>query len=168
MNKVWGWFGSPAAPVWPPRPVDRGSLFARSGPLRGPARRSAPGARVDARHAAQAIHALPALTRAQNIHVLLFATPGRQDAACRDRCSDASTAGFFEATPRTGRWSSRAGGCGKQRMDALRRRVSHGWLTEPRSNTRPGTTPPGDLDPFPQSGNPSKGRRTSYGFFLRV
>src|SRR5690606_15230651 len=63
---------------WTPRPVDRASLFARSGPLRGPARRSAPGARVDARHAAQAIHALPALTRAQNIHVLLVATPGRQ------------------------------------------------------------------------------------------
>src|SRR5690606_14128741 len=77
MNKVWGRFGSPAAPVWPPRPVDRGSLFARSGPLRGPARRSAPGARVDARHAAQAIHALPALTRAQNNHVLLVETAGR-------------------------------------------------------------------------------------------
>src|SRR5690606_31818738 len=64
-----------------PRPVARGSLFARSGPLRGPARRSAPGARVDARHAAQAIQALPALTRAQNIHVLLVAIPSRQGAA---------------------------------------------------------------------------------------
>src|SRR5690606_33262482 len=117
----------------PPRPVDRRSLFARSG------------------------H--PALTRAQNIHVLPFATPGRQDAACRDWCSDVSTAGFFEATPRTGRWSSRAGGCGKQRMDALRRRVSHGWLTEPRSNTRPGTTPTGDLDPFLQSGHSLEGSK---------
>src|SRR5690606_41114064 len=52
-----------------PRPVDWRSLFARSGALHGPARHSVPGARVYARHAAQAIHALPALTRAQNIHV---------------------------------------------------------------------------------------------------
>ena len=43
------------------------------------------------------------------------------------------------------RKSSRGGGCGEQRMDALRRRVSHGWLTEPRSNPRLGTTPAGGL-----------------------
>src|SRR5690606_6926982 len=73
-----------------PRPVGRGSLFARSGPLRGPARQSMPGAHVDARHAAQAIHALPALTRAQNIHVLLVAITGRQDAAHRCFRCDAS------------------------------------------------------------------------------
>src|SRR5690606_33913676 len=93
------------------------------------------------------------------------ATPGRQDAARRDWCSDVSTAGFFEATPGTGRWSSRAGGCGKQRMDALRRRVSHGWLTEPRSNLWPGTAPPGDLDPFPQSGQSLEGAKNLLWFF---
>src|SRR5690606_21452582 len=45
-----------------------------------------------------------------------------------------------KATPVTGRWSFRGGGCGEQRMDALRWRVSHGWLTEPRSNPHLGTT----------------------------
>src|SRR5690606_1443629 len=50
-------------------------------------------------------------------------------------------ASFFEATSVTGQWSFRGGGCGKQRMDALRRRVSHGWLNEPGSNPRPGTAP---------------------------
>src|SRR5690606_23804106 len=59
----------------------------------------------------------------------------------------ASMCSFFEATPVTGRWSFWAGGCGKQRMDALRRRVSHGWLTEPKSNPRAGTTPAGGRDP---------------------
>src|SRR5690606_21964793 len=47
----------------------------------------------------------------------------------------------YEANPMNGRWSFRGGDCGKQRMDALRRRVSHGWLTEPKSSPRPGTTP---------------------------
>src|SRR5690606_15377873 len=47
-----------------PRPADRGSLFARSG--------------------------RPALTRAQNIHVLLSAIPGRQGAAPRRSRCDAS------------------------------------------------------------------------------
>src|SRR5690606_19767893 len=70
-----GYWTARAGFEWTPRPVDRRSLFARSGPQRGPARHSMPGARVDARHAAQAIHALPALTRAQNIHVLLAAIP---------------------------------------------------------------------------------------------
>ena len=42
-----------------PRPVGRGSLFARSAPLRGPARRSAPGVRTGARHAAQTARAHP-------------------------------------------------------------------------------------------------------------
>src|SRR5690606_16753599 len=98
-----------------PHPVDRGSLSARSG------------------------H--PALTHAQNIHVLLPAIPGRQGTAHCDWCCDASIARFFEAAPVTGPWSSRGGDCGEQRMDALRRRVSHGWLTEPRSNPRPGTAP---------------------------
>ena len=32
----------------------------------------------------------------------------------------------FDATPVNGQWSIRAGGCVEQRMDALRRRVSHG------------------------------------------
>src|SRR5690606_23783062 len=133
MNKVWGRFGSPAAPVWPPRPVDRGSLFARSGPLRGPARRGAPGARVDARHAAQAIHALPALTHAQNIHVLLAAIPGRQGTAHCDGCC-----GFDGSLFRNhvSDWAMVVPGRG-----LLRPRVSHGWLTEPGSNPRAGTTP---------------------------
>src|SRR5690606_25497369 len=75
---------------------------------------------------------------------LLAALPGRQDAA---HCCDASRGSFLEATPVMGRWSFRAGGCGKQRMDALRRRVSHGWLTEPKSNPRLGTTPRRRPDP---------------------
>src|SRR5690606_32403031 len=84
-------------------------------------------------------------TRAQNIHALLSATRGRQDTAHCDGCRDASMGSLFEATPMIGRWSFRGGGCGKQRMDALRRRVSHGWLTEPGSNPRPGTTPTAGL-----------------------
>src|SRR5690606_23610146 len=99
------------------------------------------GARVDARHAAQAIHALPALTRAQDIHVLLSATPGRQGAAHRYLTRDTSIGGRFEATPLNDQRSVRAGDCGEQRMDALRRRVSLGWLTEPSSNPRAGATP---------------------------
>src|SRR5690606_19538947 len=72
---------------------------------------------------------------------LLAAIPGRQDTAHRCPCRDALVASWFEATPVTWRRSFRARGCVKQRMDALRRRVSHGWLTEPGSNPWPGTTP---------------------------
>src|SRR5690606_21169203 len=115
-----------------PRPAARGSLFARSG------------------------H--PVLTRAQNIHVLLVAIPGRQGAAHCDCCHDAPVGAFLETTSVTARWSSRGGGCGKQRMDALRRRVSHGWLTEPGSNPRRGTTPDRSPDPVAcPSADPSNG-----------
>src|SRR5690606_33562333 len=106
-NKGQGCWNPRTGFDWTPRPVDRGSLFARSGPLRGPDRRSAPGARVDARHAAQAIHALPALTHAQNIHVLLYAIPGRQDTAHCDGGCDASVRDFSKATPVN--WRCRAG-----------------------------------------------------------
>src|SRR5690606_12381127 len=53
----------------------------------------------------------------------------------------------FEAMPVTGQWSFRGGGCETQRREARRRRVSHGWLTEPGSNPRPGTTPAEVLNP---------------------
>src|SRR5690606_23985626 len=68
----------------------------------------------------QDIHAL---TRAQNIHVLVDAIPGRQGAAHCDWDGDASKkSDLFKAAPVIGRWSFRTG-CGKQRMDALRRRA---------------------------------------------
>src|SRR5690606_35469934 len=60
-----------------PRPAGRGSLFTRSGHR--------------------------ALTRAQNIHVLLVATPGRQDAAHRSCCCDASVTAFSKPRSRVGR-----------------------------------------------------------------
>src|SRR5690606_19900162 len=63
---------------------------------------------MDARHAAQAVHALPALTRAQNIHALLVAIPGRQGAAHRCFRCDASIAPV-EAAPANRRWSFRGG-----------------------------------------------------------
>src|SRR5690606_17332146 len=66
-----------------PRPVDRGSLFVRSG------------------------H--PALTHAQNIHVLLFATPGRQGTAHCDWCCDVPMSSFFEAMRVIGDGRSGAG-----------------------------------------------------------
>src|SRR5690606_20694366 len=114
--------------------------------------------------AAQAVRAHPALTRAQDIHVLLAATPGRQCAAhllCEIVTPVPMAPGLrwairllmTEATKGRGRWTSRSGGCGKQRMDALRRRVSHGWLTEPGSNPRTGTAsirkPPTPPDRWP-------------------
>src|SRR5690606_19327415 len=89
-----------------PRPVNWQSLLARSGPLRGPARHSVPGARVDARHAAQAIHALPALTRAQNIHVLLSATARARLTATGAAMLQCSA---FRSDASDWRWSFRGG-----------------------------------------------------------
>src|SRR5690606_10033017 len=80
----------------------RPGVFARSGPLRGPARRSAPGVRLDARHAAQAIHALPALTHAQNIHVLLSAIPVARTRLTATGASMLRWEFLFEAATATG------------------------------------------------------------------
>src|SRR5690606_33391960 len=49
----------------------------------------------------------PALTHAQNIHVLLYAIPGRQDTAHCDGGCDASVRDFSKATPVN--WRCRAG-----------------------------------------------------------
>jgi len=56
---------------------------------------------------------------------LLGATPDRQDAAHRYFGRDVSVAGFRSHANDTA-MSIRAGDCGEQRMDALRRRVSQG------------------------------------------
>src|SRR5690606_10228407 len=81
--------------------------------------------------------------RAQNIHVLLDAIPGRQGAAHCDWDGDASKkSDLFKAAPVIGRWSLRAG-CGKQRMDALRRRATGERIPAATATKKPREYPPG-------------------------